>query len=203
MNLTLRAKIVLTLLVIIVGFLIIFAIIRLASLANRQQQQSVNTPTTQAPAQVAPSTPEPSIPPITPSPAPVPPPQRSAGEADLASLGMPFVERFGSYSNQSSFENLSDLLPFMTEDFKKWAQGKINDQLQKPYQPIYQGVTTKALSYTMNLFDEKTGIAEMVVSTQRREMIGSPANTKTTNQDITLKFVKNDDVWLVDHAEWK
>ena len=91
----------------------------------------------------------------------------------------------------------------MTENFKKWAQGKINDQLQKPYQPIYQGVTTKALSYTMNLFDEKTGIAEMVVSTQRREMIGSPANTKTTNQDITLKFVKNDDIWLVDHAEWK
>ena len=54
MNLTLRAKIVLTLLVIIVGFLIIFAIIRLASLANRQQQ-SVNAPTTQAPAPVAPS----------------------------------------------------------------------------------------------------------------------------------------------------
>lgn len=201
---TLRAKIILTLLISIVAFLIIFAVVRIISLAGKQNQG--NAPTTEiggiAPSPAPQQAPVAEIP-ATPSPAPIPPPQRSAGEADLASIGMPFVERFGSYSNQSNFENLSDLLPFMTEDFKKWAQGKINDQLAKPYQPIYQGVTTKALSYTMKLFDEKTGIAEMTVSTQRREMIGSPANTKTTTQDIALKFVQKDDIWLVDHAEWK
>lgn len=199
---TLRAKIALISLIGISAFLIIFAVVQVVSLFNKQSKENGNTPVVEAP--VSTSTPSPTPAPTpTPSPQPVPPPQRTSGEADLASIGMPFAERFGSYSNQSSYENLSDLLPFMTENFKKWAQGKINEQLAKPYQPIYQGVTTKSLSYTMKQFDEKVGIAEMDISTQRREMIGSPSNTKTYNQDITLKFVKTDDIWLVDHAQWK
>ncbi len=201
---TLRAKIVLTSMISIIAFLVIFAIVQVISFVGKQTK-GVETTTGsqgQAPSPSPSPTPAPISPP-TPVSKPIPPPERSAGEADLAAFGMPFVERFGSYSNQSSFENLSDLLPFMTDNFKKWAQGKIDEQLAKPYQPIYQGVTTKALSYTMKLFDEKTGIAEMAVSTQRREMLGSPANTKIINQDITLKFVKVDDIWLVDHAEWK
>ncbi len=206
MNLTLRSKIILTLLIGVILFLVIFAIVRVVSFVGKAGQETQDTvgietpapsPTPSSQASPAP-TPSP-----TPAPQPVPPPQRSAGEGDLASIGLPFAERFGSYSNQSSYENLSDLLPFMTENFKKWAQGKVNEQLQKAYQPIYQGVTTKALSYSMGIFNEQTGIAEMTVSTQRREMIGSTANTKIYNQDVTLKFVKTDDIWLVDHAEWK
>ena len=200
---TLRAKIILTLLIGIIAFLIIFAIVRIVSL-GKGAQEGGGTPPIVSPAPSSAPTPEPTpAPSPVPAPQPIPAPQRSAGEADLASIGMPFAERFGSYSNQSSFENLSDLLPFLTDDFKKWADGKIAEQLKRPYQPIYKGITTKALSYSMKLFDDKAGIAEMTVSTQRREMVGSPANTKTYNQDIVLKFVKHDDIWLVDHAEWK
>ncbi|MEK7648796.1 MAG: hypothetical protein AAB400_02645 [Patescibacteria group bacterium] len=206
MNLTLRSKIILSLLIGVILFLVIFAIVRLTSFVKKAGQGTNGAIGVEVPVPSPTPSPEPSPTPNpspAPAPQPIPPPQRSAGEADLASIALPFAERFGSYSNQSSYENLSDLLPFMTEDFKKWAQGKINEQLAKPYQPIYQGVTTKALSYSMKMFDEQTGIAEMAVSTQRREMIGSPANTKIYNQDVTLKFVKSDDIWLVDRAEWK
>lgn len=123
--------------------------------------------------------------------------------ADLISFALPFAERFGSYSNQASYENLSDLLGFMTESMQVWAREKIASAKEEPLPTIYKGVTTKALSNTVVSIDEKKGKAEIRVTTQRKELIGSSTNFKVYNQDLVLSFIKEDSVWLVDSAVWK
>lgn len=194
------------LMIVIILFIIGFAVFQITSLIKKSQQGEqplTPTPIGQLPTvpQEPPQPPSPSTPPVTPVGQPTEP--RSSGEAAVAAIIMPFTERFGSYSNQSDYEHLQDLQPFMTENFKKWAQDRIEEQMKKPYQPVYQGVTTKALSYVVKLFDESAGLAELTVSTQRKEVIGSEANSKVYVQDIDLKMVKRNDVWLVDHAFWK
>lgn len=132
---------------------------------------------------------------------PTPPPAEPGDE--IISLVLPFVERFGSYSNQGNFENLSDLLPFMGSSMKNWAQKQISEQANKPFQELYRGVTTKALSYTMKDYKPEQGRAEILVATQRKELIGSTVNARVYNQDVIVKLVKDDGAWVVDSAYWQ
>lgn len=121
----------------------------------------------------------------------------------VVTLVVPFVERLGSYSNQGNLENLSDLLPVMTDSMRAWAQKQIDEQKNKPFQTVYHGVTTKSLQYTLSKFDDGKGVAEMKVSTQRKELIGSSTNARVYNQDIIVKLVKKDTAWVVDGAYWQ
>lgn len=132
-----------------------------------------------------------------------PPPQPAQPGDEIISLVLPFVERFGSYSNQGNFENLSDLLPFMGTTMKNWAQKQISEQSNKPFQELYRGVTTKALSYTMKDYKPEQGRAEILVATQRKELIGSTVNARVFNQDVVVKLVKDDGAWVVDSAYWQ
>ncbi|MBI4599725.1 hypothetical protein HY732_02280 [Candidatus Uhrbacteria bacterium] len=122
---------------------------------------------------------------------------------EVVSLVLPFVERFGSYSNQGNLENLSELLPVMSDGMKAWAQKQIDEQKRKTFQTVYHGVTTKSLQYTLSIFDDAKGIAEMKVATQRKELIGTSTNARVYNQDIVIKLVKEDTAWIVDGAYWQ
>lgn len=123
--------------------------------------------------------------------------------AAIVSIIMPFVERFGSYSNQSNFENYTDLLGFMTASMQEWAQREVDAARSKPLPEIYKGVTTRALAQDMKKMDLGAGEAEFTVSTQRKELIGTSTNFRTFNQDILIKLKRQEDVWLVDGAFWQ
>ena len=124
-------------------------------------------------------------------------------EAELLLMVRPFVERFGSYSNQSEYENLQELLSFMTPRMRTWAEGKIRERQAGETPSLYTGVTTKALAHKVTSLNEQAGQAEFLVSTQRRESVGSAGNSKVFTQDIIVKLVKEDSVWLVDGAFWQ
>jgi hypothetical protein len=125
-------------------------------------------------------------------------------KTDLARLASAFVERFGSYSNQSDFENITDLEVFMTERMQTWARDFIEkSRAEKPDTSIYWGVTTRALKTEILNFDESLGKTEILVSTQRREAVGTTTNAKVYYQDISLKFAKEGGAWKVDEATWK
>lgn len=122
-------------------------------------------------------------------------------ESALIAIALPFVERMGSYSNQGGYANLQMLLPFMTASMKQWAQGKIEETNKAGYQPIYTGTTTSVLSYdvmAVNVAD-----AQIKMSTQRKESIGSASNSKVYTQDVEVRMVKEGGVWLVDEVNWK
>ncbi len=125
-------------------------------------------------------------------------------KSDISRLASAFSERFGSYSNQANFENITDLKFFMTKRMQAWADDFIEKaRAEKPDTSIYWGITTRALKTEIINFNENLGTAEIIVKNQRREAVGTTTNAKIYYQDLSLKFLKEDGVWKVDEAVWK
>jgi hypothetical protein len=124
-------------------------------------------------------------------------------ETALMRMAAAFAERFGSFSNQANYGNISDLKIFMSAKMRVWADDFIVQEKQKNAETaVYSGVTTKALYQEVKEFDEPAGLAEISVKTQRREMTGD-TEAAAFYQDIVIKFVKEKGEWKVDSAEWQ
>ena len=122
--------------------------------------------------------------------------------SSLKRLSMAFTERYGSYSNQSDFENLLDLTALMskamaarTESFVEEAKVKIQDNTS------YSGTTTRALSVRIDSYDEDVGEATLTVSAQRREA-SDTAEDRIYYQSLTIEFIKVKESWKADSATW-
>lgn len=121
---------------------------------------------------------------------------------NLIKISSAFAERFGSYSNQSNFQNIRDLQIFMTDSMKRWSENYINSFTARD-NSIYYGVTTKALNAQLIKYSEDKE-AEILVKTQRRESVGNTANSTISYQDISIKLKKErGDIWKVDGAFWE
>lgn len=122
---------------------------------------------------------------------------------ELKRMAMLFAERFGSYSNQSTFQNISDLEIFMTANMKIWARNFVEEQNAKnDGAGIYYGIVTRAVTAEAKEFDTATGKAEFHVGTQRRESTGSTNNSTNFGQVLKIKFMKESGTWRVDEARW-
>lgn len=123
----------------------------------------------------------------------------------LAKMAGSFTERFGSYSNQSNYTNFEDLYDFMTDGMRRWAEDMVAEMRSQAShgQPIYFGVTTKALSSKLTSFSEADNQAEVAVNTQRREATGSTSNARIYYQDMVIKFVNEKGIWKIDGAFWQ
>jgi hypothetical protein len=125
-------------------------------------------------------------------------------ELDMERLASSFAERFGSYSNQSDFRNITDLKIFMTDKMKVWS----SDHIQKlregnKFNENYYGITTKAVSRKVIEHDEQLGKAMIIVSTRRAEATDRIENTTNVfSQDLTLTLLKVGADWKVDSAYW-
>lgn len=120
----------------------------------------------------------------------------------LLATASTFAEKFGSFSNQSNFENLGDLKVMMTSEMISWAENYIRQNQAKPGEAHY-GVTTKALLPKIVDFQEGKGEATIAITTQRQETINNTLNPRIFYQDILLKLKKSGDKWLVAEAEWQ
>jgi hypothetical protein len=131
-------------------------------------------------------------------------PERPVASADLERIAKSFAERFGSFSNQSNFSNITDLEIFMSQKMKSWSDNYIKkNQKANVADEVYYGLTTKAVSAKTESFDEGAGTAKIIVSTRRREAMGTTNNaSKLYNQDVAISFVKEAQVWKVDSAIW-
>ncbi len=122
---------------------------------------------------------------------------------DLAKLSKSFAERFGSFTNQSRYENFTDLRLFMTDSFASWTNSYV-DNLKKQHSDSinFYGLTTTALSAEPVDFDEKGGSANILVKTERRE-ITNQGEGASYYQNLELRFKKVGSEWLVDAAYWE
>lgn len=134
-------------------------------------------------------------------------PEASAEEklrSSISRLAAAFAERYGSYSNQGNFDNLSDLESLMTE--KMWAETENFIEQSKASagdSSVYFGITTKAISVNIASIDEGAGTAKITIGTQRRESSGSMADSSAIKyEDLELFFLKVNDEWKVDTAKW-
>ena len=129
----------------------------------------------------------------------------SASVFTVRAIATSFVERFGSFSTDSDYANIEELKPFMTERMKQWAQGFVEEQRAEDAEQErdFYGVSTVVLSANNSLFDEEGGIAEFTINTQRIESRGITRETSVGYQEIIVSFIRQDDVWLVDKADWQ
>lgn len=110
-----------------------------------------------------------------------------------------FVERFGSYSTDVDYANVTDVLPLVTDSLRGDLQD-IAEEARKTADDGYYGVSTNVIKITT---DEQTDTAvTLTVKTQREEAFGTPGNTSVRYQDIRVEFVKIGDDWFVDSFEW-
>lgn len=128
-----------------------------------------------------------------------------SGKDDLMRMSASFSERFGSYSNQSNYSNLSNLIIFMTNKMKSWAENFIKEsRIKKGPTDIYYGITTKAVKEEVISYDEDSGQAEVLVNTRRKEASASSDNySDTFSQNIVISFIKENGAWKVDSALWQ
>ncbi len=123
---------------------------------------------------------------------------------DLGKISMSFAERFGSFSNQSNYGNFTDLKILMTDNMKTWADKYVADLKSQPQNSgTYYGVITQAVTFEVKKYDDASGQAEILVSTQRRESTESINGGTPYSQNITLSLLKVNGDWLFDKAYWE
>lgn len=111
-----------------------------------------------------------------------------------------FVERFGSFSTESDYANVDDVMTLATSSLQARLQS-IAEEARRDISSSYYGVSTRVIA--MEVTTETENTASMKITTQRQESIDSPANTSTSYQEIDLQLVKNGDTWLVDDFQWQ
>ena len=123
---------------------------------------------------------------------------------DVSKIAMAFAERFGSFSNQSSYGNFTDLKIFMTANMKDWDDKYVADLKAKATnQAVYYGITTNALTSEVKNYDEAGGNAQIIVSTKRQESTATTSANAAYVQKLDLDFKKINNEWLVDRAYWE
>lgn len=129
---------------------------------------------------------------------------QSTTEQELRQLALSFTERYGSYSNQTDFANLENLLVFMTDDFAGATRSFVASERSKNRDTVvYYGITTKAAAAQTEAFRESQGTAVFLVQTLRREAIGATNNARSYQQSLRITMKKSDGVWKVDAADWQ
>lgn len=121
----------------------------------------------------------------------------------LTRLAAAFAERYGSFSNTSNFENLSDLTVFMSVSMTARTEQYVeNARAEGSTSAEYFGITTRALSTEVTALDETAGSAKVMVQTQRQAVSGSTGES-VYYQEIMIEFVQEGGVWKVDAIEWQ
>lgn len=127
----------------------------------------------------------------------------SLKEEQLKRTASLFIERLGSYSNQSNFSNVADLKIYMSDKMRDWADDFIAKNNIDRDVSTYYGITTKSISQKVDSSDEDSGRATVLVNTLRRESGGDLNEDNSFYQEALISFVLEDDFWKVDSANWR
>lgn len=126
-----------------------------------------------------------------------------SSQSVLEAIARTFAEKFGSFSTQGNNENIRDTEYYMTADMKEWAEKYIKESQNKKNAEFY-GVTTRALKAEIVALNDEETQAQIVVTAQREETRGSASGRKNIMyQKLVLDFLKVDENWKVNAAEWK
>ena len=132
---------------------------------------------------------EPTVPPVE---------EVKVTNSELQGLAYTFAERYGSFSNQTDFANLRDVLPLMSGALKTQTENYIASASTAGE---YYGITTRVLSIKVISDDGTSGVVE--VSTQREESKSNPNDSQVKYQKLVLNYSKEAEVWKVVSAVWQ
>lgn len=141
----------------------------------------------------------------TPAPKPTYDPEDvpKAQEVSAGTVARTFVERVGSYSSESDFQNIDDVLGLVTT--RLGAQLEREAKQARRQEPGgeggYYGVSTSYLGAKTT--QETEASMTLMVQTQREEAFGSPGNEEIRYQAIEVVLVQEGGVWKVDAYTWQ
>jgi hypothetical protein len=112
-----------------------------------------------------------------------------------------FVERIGSYSSESDYQNVNDVQSMVTSELaKKLTQDAEKARAQSPTNGGYYGISTSYVG--SKAVQESETSMTLLVQTQREESFGSPGNSEVRYQTIELTLVLQEDAWKVSAYTW-
>jgi hypothetical protein len=124
------------------------------------------------------------------------------GRTAAAQMAELFAERYGSYSNQGDFQNLTDLLPVMTDGYRAKTEAYLASATSSDL-ANYQGVTSLKISTKVLAYDESAGTAIISVNLQQQKSGGAPASAGISYRSLRMSLLKVGDSWKVDSAAWE
>lgn len=119
----------------------------------------------------------------------------------LIQLSLGWAERFASYSNHDNYQNFVELNSVMTQNAKE--QNKILvDGFKKEHKlnDPYWGITSQALTATIESGGVASSQAKIVVKLQRHE-VGQNLD-KNYQQDLIFEIIKSGSIWQIQSAEF-
>lgn len=127
----------------------------------------------------------------------VPPdPERDA----IMALAKNFTERYGSSSTDTAYQNLEEVLPWMTDAYRAAAEKDLLELRTRGSAGAFSSVTTKALAPAITAREPgKSAIVE--VTAQRIERRGNTTD-QPYRQTLKLELKASGSEWQVDRATW-
>jgi hypothetical protein len=132
------------------------------------------------------------------NPADIPAP----GVVSASTVARIFVERYGSYSSETDFANVDDVMALATPTYQTELEASVDGyRRQFDEDDGYTGISTIVIG--MKTTSESEVATSFLVTTQREESVGSPGNTTLRYQDAEVGLVKSGDDWLINDLTWK
>lgn len=126
-----------------------------------------------------------------------------AAQLEIRQTAIRFIERWGTYSSQSTLDNIKSLDSSMTEKLRAYSEQYMTQiRNDHPYQDGYYGITTKVATFDMLNIDLSAGSAELHVNTRREETIKN-AEPVAFTQDAEIHLKRVSGTWLVDGVFWE
>lgn len=124
------------------------------------------------------------------------------GVVSAGTIARTFVERFGSYSSETDFANVDDVMKLATISYQAELEALVASyRRQFDAEAGYTGVSTQVI--TLKTVSETDAATTFLVTTQREEAVGTPGNTTLRYQDAQVELVKSGDNWLINDLTWK
>jgi hypothetical protein len=133
----------------------------------------------------------------------VPPPTDQERQISaVKNIALSFVERFGTYTNESNYQSFNDLMPVLTASSQAWLLNTYIPSLVKEHDPrgFFYRIITDAR--TADIIEQKDTMLKMRVATQREETKGE-APAESFIQNIVLDLVKENNNWLINGVYWE
>lgn len=135
--------------------------------------------------------------PTTINPADVPQVQ----EVSAGTIARTFVERIGSYSSESDYQNVADVSRIVTAELAAKLEEDAEDaRAQSPDNGGYYGISTSYVG-AKNIEESEAAIT-LLVQTQREESFGSPGNSTVRYQTVEVTLIKEGKNWKVSEYTW-
>lgn len=114
-------------------------------------------------------------------------------------LARTVVERYGTFSNENNYENITSIQPFLTERFQNATNQLIASDVRNE-NDAYYGITTSVLS--VDIVSSSDESATVRVITQRVEQREGEENNVFT-QEAVARLDRVDTGWKVDAIDWQ